>query len=441
MSLDGYLEVLAGRKVNVISRIWNTSKKYTTYRENILRLAAYRYFKDRISRGDELYGASNIDTVRKIKDKGDRAAHLARELVGDYGNLTVSGQWLRRKMIPFYSWIEINAPRYVRLFHNLPGEGEERGKTVAKLSAAMIKKSWGLVVRAMTLYGLVILWNMTFFPDEEEELGDMQRRQLHLILGRRKDGTIISIRFQGAFSDAISWFGLENPAKEFADIASGRKTWAEQGWETIKATPNRIINSAQPFVKLGAEELMGKSLFPDAFNPRPIKDRIEHAARMFSLDSPYRHIAGKPTRGNWREFDFWQDFLNLWGYEQDPGEAAYFDTRERVRTFLERKGMNPGYFQADSSSKSMALYHYRKAMQYGDIEVAKENYDRYMELGGDSRGLKTSLRLSHPLAGISKKYQGAFMSSLSQKDRERYEAAVQWYQRVYFGGRNGHKAQ
>ncbi|MFY9397641.1 MAG: hypothetical protein WAR22_04680, partial [Desulfomonilia bacterium] len=112
MALDGYLDVMAGRKVSAISRFWNTSKKYTTYRENILRLAAYRYFKDRIAKGDKVYGASNRDVVDSIRNRDDRAALLARELVGDYGNLTVAGQWLRTKMIPFYSWC---VPEYTEI--------------------------------------------------------------------------------------------------------------------------------------------------------------------------------------------------------------------------------------------------------------------------------------------------------------------------------------
>lgn len=434
MTLDGYLEVLSGRNVSYISKTWNVLKKYTTYRENILRLASYRYFRDRIISGEKnIYGASNADMIDKIKNDTDRAAHLARELVGDYGNLTVAGQWMRRKLIPFYSWIEINAPRYVRLFHNLPMEGEGRGRLATALSAKLAGKAFKLSAKMMTLYGLVVLWNMIFFPDEEDELGDMQRRQLHLILGRRGDGSIITVRFQGALSDALSWFGLENPAKELSDLAEGRKTWGEQGWELIKSAPNRFINSAQPFVKLAAETLMGKSLFPDAFNPRPIRDRVEHASRMFSLENIYKHAAGKPTRNQWRELDFWQDFLYLWGYEQLPGEAAYFDTRERARRFLDRKGLNPGYFQADSSSKSAALYNYRRAMQLGDVEVAKKNYDRYMELGGTKQSMKTSMRLSHPAAGIPKKHREEFYRSLTERDRERMQAAVEWYNTIYGG--------
>lgn len=433
MALDGYLDVMMGRKVNAISRFWNTSKKYTTYRENILRLASYRYFKDRIAKGENVYGASNRDIVDSIRNNDDRAALLARELVGDYGNLTVAGQWLRTKMIPFYSWMEINAPRYVRMFYNLPIEGEGRGAIAEAITMKTARKAVGLTAKAFTLYSLIMLWNLTMFPDYEEELSEYERRQIHLILGRREDGTIITVRMQGALSDALSWFGLEGFPKDLADLSSGKKTGTEQAKEMLAATPNRIVNASHPFIKMAAEELTGYSTFPDIFHPRPIRDKIEHLARMFSLNSPYRHFAGKPTRGDWSKGDFWDDVINLVGYQTDPGEAAYFDTRGVARKFMERKGVNPGYFHADSNSKSAALYNYKKALQYGDLDTAKKYLDKYMSLGGSRKGLKISVRLASPEAWVPKNYRAEFRQSLSKSELEKYNTAMQWYRDVYGG--------
>ncbi|MFA7628645.1 MAG: methyltransferase domain-containing protein [Candidatus Dojkabacteria bacterium] len=439
MALDGYLDVMAGRKVNAISRFWNTSKKYTTYRENILRLASYRYFKDRLAKGEKAYGASNRDIVDSIRNRDDRAALLARELVGDYGNLTVSGQWLRTKMIPFYSWMEINAPRYVRMFHNLPIEGEGRGNLAEALTMKTARKAVGLSAKAATLYAMIIIWNMTMArllcggDDPEKELSDFERRQLHLILGRREDGSIISIRMQGALSDALAWFGLENMPGDVADLATGRKTGIEQAKEMAAAAPSRIVNASHPFIKLAAEELTGYSTFPDIFHPRPIRDKLEHLARMFSLDRPYKHLTGKPTRGDWAAGEFWEDVVNLVGYSSDPGESAYFDTRSRARSFMERKGVNPGYFHADSNSKSAALYNYKRALQYGDLDVAKKFLDKYMELGGSRKGLKISVRLASPEAWVPKKYRAEFRNSLMKSDLEKYNRAMKWYREVYGG--------
>ena len=56
-----------------------------------------------------------------------------------------------------------------------------------------------LLIKANLLMGAVMLWNMLAHRDEWEELGEAKRRQMHLIFGRREDGTIQTIRFQGAF--------------------------------------------------------------------------------------------------------------------------------------------------------------------------------------------------------------------------------------------------
>ncbi|HNR51540.1 MAG TPA: hypothetical protein PKI80_08155, partial [Deltaproteobacteria bacterium] len=354
-----------------------------------------------------------------------------------------NGTWIMRQngKVMITGNCEINAPRYVRMFCNLPIEGEGRGNIAEALTMKTARKAVGLTAKAATLYGMVVLWNMAVAPllcgvdDPEEELSDYERRQLHLILGRREDGTIISLRFQGALSDALAWFGLEGFPKDISDLASGRRTGIEQAKEMAAAAPSRIVNASHPFIKMAAEELTGYSTFPDIFHPRPIRDKIEHLARMFSLDRPYRHFTGKPTRGDWLEGEFWDDVINLVGYSSDPGEAAYFDTRERARRFLERKGIGQGYFQSDSKSKSAALYNYKKALQYGDLDVAKKYLDRYMELGGSRKGLKISVRLASPEAWIPKKYRAEFRQSLTAADRIKHDRAMKWYRDVYYGGR------
>ena len=121
----------------------NIFRKATTYRENILRLAAWRYFKKKIADNPDqkIYAASKqteIDQIRELQKDDDVrdaegltetdhqiAAKLARELIGDYGNISHAGQAIRSHLMPFYSWMEINAPRYIRLMRNAKAEGTD----------------------------------------------------------------------------------------------------------------------------------------------------------------------------------------------------------------------------------------------------------------------------------------------------------------------------
>jgi len=48
-----------------------------------------------------------------------QAAQISLATFGDYGDISVSGQKLRRALIPFYSWIEINFRYHANLFRNL----------------------------------------------------------------------------------------------------------------------------------------------------------------------------------------------------------------------------------------------------------------------------------------------------------------------------------
>ena len=173
---------------------WKTAKEYTTLRENILRLATYRYLKKRMNANpdEKIYAASKSYEIDQLKSPDEKAAKMARELIGDYGNISHAGQWIREHLIPFWSWVEINSPRYVRLLANSAKETSGNRRAVAKRIAQVIP---GKVARkgvSVGIYGgvklyqfalfttLVGLYNATFFPEEEEKLSEFERGQLHI---------------------------------------------------------------------------------------------------------------------------------------------------------------------------------------------------------------------------------------------------------------------
>lgn len=415
----GIFRVLTGKDVNLIRRWWRTTKEYTTWRENILRLAAYRYFKDELRKGKRPYGASKREEVDAVTNLDDRAAKLARELIGDYGNISEAGQWIRAHMIPFWSWSEINAPRYVRLFKNLKHEGRD----TSGATGVMAWKASKLGLKAAALYALVMLWNATFFPDEEDELGREGRRQLHLILGRNEDGTIRSLRFQGALSDALNWFGLEDFPEDFKEVISGKVPWHKKFEEAYKAPVQRIVQGFRPIEKTGYELMTGKALYPDIYSPRPIRDRIEHALRSISMDMPYRYAIGRPSKGAGVEIE------GVLTYRTDPGEMAYFDTLNKIRTFLKDRDYDVP--DISPTPRTNALYWYKKAKQYGDKEAMEKYLQKYKDAGGKMRDIMRSVRKSDPLAFLPLKLRREFLDSLDAEDRKRFEDARRWWRKVY----------
>jgi hypothetical protein len=430
LSLKEHMQALSGERPNLIIRGWRGLENFTRYRENWARLAAFRYFRDQIRKGEKVYGASNPKEIDAIEDPDRRAAKLARELIGDYGNITHAGQFIRRHMIPFYAWMEINAPRYVRLMRNLKHEGRGgEARLAGVLGKNIAWKATKLGAKAAFLMTVVSIWNHTFFPDEEDELGEEGRRQLHLILGRRKDGSIVSLRFQGALSDALSWFGAEDAVEDARKLMKGTKSVSDLAKDAALATPIKILNALRPDVKVTGEVIGGRAWYPDPFNPKPIRDKLQHVAKSFSAGGLYDWAASKPKRGGTVGERLANDLLAIGFYTSDPGEIAYYDIIKKVVDWREKAGKeSPAIVPTD---KANALYYYKQALKFGDIGAAEKYLRKYFEMGGAEKGLGQSVERSHPLGMIAKKDRAEFLKTLGPEDAERYRLAEKWHNQTY----------
>ncbi|MBT3484104.1 MAG: hypothetical protein HOG03_11640 [Desulfobacula sp.] len=421
-------DILTEEKLGLAASYWKHVKNASQTRENILRLAAFRWFKKQLESGISIYGVSKIDDINNLVDQGktiEAAAKLARELLGDYGNISRHGEFIRRRMIPFYSWMEINAPRYVYLMKNLKYEGE----TTNRLSFTFARRGVVFVAKASMLAGAVMIFNTLMFPDELEELGPEKRRQMHLILGRREDGSIITLKFQGALSDALSWFAKEDLPSDIKDLMQGKSTIQEQLMDIPKAVLNKTVSSIRPDVKMLFETLTGSSTYPDATSPKPIRDKVENILKTFKLDIFYRKAMGRPGRGKDMAEHFLSDLLNLITYTTEPGVQAYYDTRKLVFTWKEKNGFESG--GGKPTKKGNAFYYYRQALKYGDLVSAKKYLQKYYDLGGTAKGKKSAIRLAHPLAGIKKMDRYEFKKTLLPAEKKRLEHAIKWYIKTY----------
>jgi hypothetical protein len=425
------LRRMSNERVGPVRRYWEGIGKYTQYREDLLRVAAYRYFLKEIQAGRSPVAASDPVALSRITDPTEKAAKLSRDLLGDYGNISKSGEYLRSHVIPFYSWMEINAPRYVQLLKNAGIEqGTSRRGAQARVVGALAGKAalktagktavWG--ARAAGMYALVNLWNHVMFPDEERELA-VKSDQLHLILGRNEDGTIRSVRFQGALSDVLGWVGLEDFPQDAMELAEGSKSWGDQAQEMATAPVNRLVNAAYPLLKTPAEAITGKSLYPNVTEPRSIRDPLGHVARALDVEMPYNYLTDKPSRG-------WQrNVESVATYTVDPGQLAYTRVQDLVSQWQKSKGRPTGVMSR--SPRSDALYYYKKSLQYGDTGKADRWKAKYMELGGKEEGIEESVKRAHPISTIPAAEREEFLKSLARRDRQAVTDAEGWYNKVY----------
>jgi len=413
-----------------LMKVWRALQRYTWFRENWLRYSAYLDYVERHEAGESQqsigYGAVRPDMLDAIEDPKDRAALQARELVGDYGAISHYGKDIRRKIIPFYSWMEINTKRYYRLGANAFGQGVGQGfKTAGILGAAMgIRTSAYLTMRMAMVYGLVQLWNNLAMGDEEDELTVEDRVRLHITLGRDSDGNIRTLRFQGALSDFLTWVGFEDAIATAMEVEKGRASYKDVMIAMAKAIPNKIIGGLTPVIKIPVELLSGKSFWPDVFNPWPMRDKTRQLFKLFSLEHEYDFFANKPSRG------YGSSIEQMVVYTRNVGENSYnrikgmtYDWKARV------KG------EEGSSSfvtpRSQAMYEWRKAKKFGDQEAEDKAYDELRSLGVSYSDIRSSLKRAHPLGSLSLKDRKRFKDTLTDKELDMLDQAYDWYRDVF----------
>jgi hypothetical protein len=413
----------------VVSKYFNFVSELSQLREGLLREAAYMRAKELLEQGKKVYWASKPAEIEALPGIKDKAAKLARELLGDYGNLSAHGEKIRSRYIPFFSWMEINSPRYYRIFQNAAARGEG-GSTAARLAGVGTRKIAGAtlgvaekVFLTQVLFASVTAFNHLVHPDEEELLGEENKKQLHIILGTNDSGKIMTARFQGAFSDALSWFGLEDYPQTISKIAAGKLDAGELAKKMLMATPNKLANSAAPFFKISGELITGKSIYPDISKPVQIRDRAEHAARFLSLDNEYKAIAGKPSRG------YLDSLKGLYLYENDPGEAAYSNIRRMAAKYLEKAGKES--VSGEPTARSSALYYHKQALRFGDDAAAERYRDEYITAGGTQAGIGKSIAKAHPMATLPLNERAKFRQSLSAEEEETLKRGIEWYRQVY----------
>lgn len=471
------LKHLTSNDPRLIEKAFGLGKKFyrwssdiTTLRENLLRLAAWRHYRAIFEANPQakVYAASRRDEVDALGDDWERkAAKVSRELIGDYGNISVAGQLIRRSAIPFWSWVEINAPRYYRLFKNLPVDestGEVSGR--AQLAKVLGKRVvWGgtkLAFRTQAYYFLALALGHLLWPEDKDLTPEEQeaerrafagsRRDLHIPLYRDSGGELVSVRIEGSAADALEWVGLNDWPEDIRDVLSGRYSLADKLAEAPKSAIDKLVQGIRPEIKTGLEVITKRALYPSIFaedganfalgGRRQIRDPLMHA---FEPVPPLDLIVGKiedalkgvdrPSRTQ-NVGEFLRDFVT---YQTDPQESAYWEARTLAGNFRRHVLGEEAGGSGAPTDKSNALYYYKRSLALGNEEAAGRWIREYARLGGTVRGMEQSMRMSHPLYGLSTaagpedtpSELQRFIDSLSPGDRAMVNLGIKWYEDTY----------
>ena len=429
-------------------KVWGalTLEKFTNYREQILRYAAYLSIKGDLSKNKGVvkeYLASSraeIDTIRNIDDK---AIKLANDLLGSYDDISKAGQMIADNLIPFFRFKEISVKRYIRLVNNaFYIDGEVVNKTgaifakklgmSAKIGAVGTLKLGRIGIRIGLYLAALAASNNLFGGDDEDKLPEDVRNQPHILFpsGLFGDNSrVFYLSNIGIFTEILGTAGIDyGEAQLIVDMFTGKKTWDEVMEEvSIGITPARLIFSISPILMQGYELASGKKgYYFDPENPSEIRDRWQYFFQQAGFGPVYTWLAKLPANPSTQG-------VSALANSVASGDAAMWAVWDMQEDYYAENDISQYKFsgyERDSIKwkKSNAAYYYKMAIKLNDKDAIVKYLSLYVSLGGTKDTMNASFSTMEPLHFMSKKDKKKFLAQLTDEEKEKLEEAKEYYQ-------------
>jgi hypothetical protein len=415
---------------------WDKSQRATNFREAILRYANFLDYQEQMKSngGKPLnYGASMPEEVDALESIADRAFKLSNDLMGAYDEVSVGGQVLRKYLIPFWSFQELNARRYYQFWRNTARDGRLAGavgKTVLGKAASpwTLYRIGRLVLMAVAVKGALTVYNNLFWEEEEAGLPENERQKAHIILGRKPNGEVLSFNRVGILDDFLEWFGLDGSVEYMRQYLNNRRTLKEIAVEMAKSPVNKAVGGLAPHYKTPWEVVAGRSLYPDVFARREIRDPWKYLAQQLGVGYLYDKLSGKPSE----KFNPVIAATKWVLYETDPGETAYYAIKDEIRRFNQKRGKG-GSGYSNQSATAEALYDVKMAVRYKDMAAMEKAMAEYFALGGTVDNVQRSLDRLKPLSSLNVRDRAAFIKTLNGVQRLDLERAEEFWRTTLKG--------
>jgi hypothetical protein len=438
-----------------------TSVEQSALREAITRYAKFKSDLERLRNGSRpAYAGAYWKDIDAIEDSRPgandaavrKAAAVSKATFGDYGDISVGGQTLRNKLIPFYSWMEVNFKYHANVLRNLrdmvrageksKAEAAKAGaRAAAVLATGLTTRAAGAFVLRLALpYVAVAMWNNSGDREEiEDELSEEDKRRFHLILGRDDQGRALVVYANTAFMDVARWFSGPEFMRQGMAWMKGQTDFptAVASWRD-RLLPDAINNTAGavgPVAQIPAAIFTKKRLFPDVTDPRtiPAYDMRRTILGMMTDDFTADMIERTVNKDYYAAKDVgdWTQQLILQVRQRDPEAWAYYAVRDKAADFMEKRTGQKRDTSYDAPDQQV-LRNFRKAIYRGDVPAAMKFYERALEYGYTSERFAASVRAQDPLGALAKKdgLRKEFVESLSEFDREQLKRAFMYYDRM-----------
>ena len=399
----------------LLKRWFEAVRPFNEYRENILRMAAFMYYQQRLKEGNLTnYGGAKkevVDELHKQLGVDVAAAHLSRRLLGDYGNISVMGQVLREEFMPFWSWMEINLRRYPRLAMNAPlfGKLALGGKATALFSVYALSR---IVAMRAAMFG----WNMAH-PEKEADLGNLDRANPHIVLCRNQDGSVRIFRNFGALGDFMEWFGMNSAISMLSSFEAGQLTTKDFLEEMFVNDPgNKLWQSMMPHLKGAIEMVPGISTYPNVFQPRSQR-RGDIIPGIAGLRDEWRAARGLIAKDGTtaRPHYVQRAFFGV----TDPRKNALYNHQDLRRRFLIKEGRPVPFSFFEKTKHGIAFSNMREATINRNFEAFREARRAWKRTGKTFEDYIRKLGQLDPIASRLKdideiKYEQEFLTDLQR---------------------------
>lgn len=419
---------------NITKRFFNWEMELTQYRENHLRYAAFLTFLQDMKENNGVpsrWAASNQREILALNDIYDRAYEMANDLMGAYDKISDMGRELRSFLAPFWSWQEVNMKRYCRLLKN-GFKGNNQGAFLRSLAIAKSAKipyyavnAIGVATKIALVTALTSAWNRLLMGNANDKLPEDVIYRPHFTIGEW-GGKVRYFDRIGSLADALDWGSFDSLFLDIAEKANGKLSWLQWAKKIGQAPFNKAIGQINFLLKMPIELATGRSLYPDAFKSRTITDPLEHIARSFAVEWPYKWARRAVTHQSYSNED---ELWNMVIYSIEPEEAAYFNALDAVRTFSERV-LDKHFDGSSSTQKGKILRNFKRSLFYDDTEAASYFLREYHKLDGTAQGLKQSLKAMHPLFGLNEKDKKEFMKWATPEDKKNLKLAERYWRKL-----------
>ena len=363
-------------------------QKLSDFREQWIRYAVYLDYLHQMQNNPDgmpnNWGASDKDEVMSIDDIRDRAFKMANELIGAYDQISETGRALRDLLIPFYSWMEVNAKRYLQLLYNGLAE-EEIGDFAQRFLKGQIANipyytyKVGKTLLFISLFSILVqAFNNFFWPEDEKKLPPEIRERPHLVFGHDSEGNVRYFTNVGSLFDLVDWFGLDTFKHDIKQIFNGQQTVTDWIKHISSAPFKKLVNGLTPLIKTPLELGSGLGFYPDFTRPRRINDSLQYLAQSFGLTWPLKFTKSLVSGYSYSN---WHEFRNFFIYSQDAEQAAYFYTLNLVNQFRENV-LGEKFSGYSTNKRSQALRDFKTALRFNDKNAAVRSLQQYYSLDG-----------------------------------------------------------